>query len=218
MKKTTYDAISTIAVVSLVVFTVAAQHSSRAGYAFGILAILTAVGLFAAYVKALPRNSTTDQPAIQADEAAKQSQIDARKQALVQEEILMRQVRADMYRRLLVIKRDPIGALFKDRVRERQLQLQFFSEHHGRPAGSYYKQVKIHPVQDPASIIVKVIEKLCAGSKEPRFDFILGPDGSFKIQQVSVKRAVEEYAATREEPSDEELRERKVIPLKIRAR
>jgi len=211
MKKSTYDAISAIAVVSLVALTVAAQHSSRAGYAFGVLAVLTAAGLFAAYVRALPPNSTADESA-KAIEAAKQSKTAARKESLIQEEILMRQVRADMYRRLLVIERDPIEALFKNRMRERRLRLQSL-EHHGTVT---IRHVKIHPAQDAASTIVNVIEKLCAGSKEPRFDFILGPDGSFKIRQISVKYSVEEYG-TREEPS-EESHERKVIPMKIRSR
>lgn len=221
MKKSTYDAISTIALVSLVAFTIASQHSSRAGYAFGVLAVLTAAVLFAAYIKASPEQATTsDQTTETFEEAIQQAS-----EVVAQREALTRNVREDLYRMLLLIKRQEMGvrnpgrweraartyeALYKERLSERQLLL-FCDDfnavaHHGTAhlkAGSYYTQIRIRrdPVHDSASIIANIVEKLCASSKEPRFEFILEPDGRFKIQQISAKRAaVVEPIVPQEEP------------------
>lgn len=198
MKKTTYDVVSMIAVVSLVVFTVAAQHSNRAAYVFGVLAILTAVGLFAAYIKAAPDRASTDDQTTQAVEVS-QSKAESEAEITAQQKALMRSVRANFYRKLLVIEKERPSrvheALYKERLSERQLLLFLNAEHHGTThlkAGSYYTQIRIRrdPVHDSASIIANIVEKLCASSKEPRFEFILEPDGRFKIQQISAKRAV----------------------------
>lgn len=205
MKKSTYDAISTIAIVSLVVFTVASQHSSRAGYTFGILTVLTAVGLFVAYIKASPKRTSTDDQTTQAVEVS-QSKAESETAIAAQQQALTRSARADLYRRLLVIKKDPASnvreALYKEHLSERQLLLFLNAEHHGTAhlkAGSYYAQIRIR--HDPASIIANIVEKLCASSKEPRFEFILEPDGKFKIQQISAKRAgVVEPIVPQEEP------------------
>lgn len=189
MKKSTYDAVSTIAIVSLVVFTVAAQHSSHAGYAFGVLAVLSAAGLLAAYIKSLRKPASKDQTA-QNIEAAKQQENAAQSAAMA------RHVRADFYRKLFLAQRERESrvhdALNKERLIERQISLFFGDIEHGEiKAGNYYTHVRLHRdlFQDTASIIVNIVEKLCAGSKEPRFEFILGLDGSFKIQQISPKRA-----------------------------
>ncbi len=205
MKKSTYNAISTIAVVSLVVFTVASQHSSRAGYAFGILAVLTAVGLFVAYIKASPKRASTDDQTTQAVEVS-QSKVESETEIAAQQQALTRSVRADLYRRLLVIEKDRASrvheALYKEHLSQRQLLLFLNAEHHGTAhlkAGSYYTQIRFR--HDPASIIANIVEKLCASSKEPRFEFILEPDGRFKIQQISAKRAgVVEPIVPQEEP------------------
>jgi len=196
MKKSTYDAVSTTSVVALVVFTIGAQHSSRFGYVFGVLALLTSVGLFAAYIKGLRAGASTDQTT-QAAEVS-QSKAESEVEIAAQQQALMRSVRADLYRKLLVTGRERASrvheALYKERLSERQLLLFLNAEHHGTihlKAGSYYTHVRFHrgPVHDPASIIANIVEKLCASSKEPRFEFILGPDGSFKIQQIPAKRA-----------------------------
>src|SRR5882724_11065000 len=73
MKKSTYDALSTIAVIVLVFFTFLAQHSSK-GYLFGVIAVLAAAGSFAMYVKALATADSTakqsSQPGIQQEAEA----------------------------------------------------------------------------------------------------------------------------------------------------
>jgi hypothetical protein len=112
----------------------------------------------------------------------------------------MRSVRANLYRTLAAVEREQTSlvheALYKERLSKRQLLLYLnAAEHHCSmthlEAGSYYTRVRFHrdPVHDPASIIANIVEKLCASSKEPRFEFILEPDGRFKIQQISAKRA-----------------------------
>lgn len=198
MKKSTYDAISMIAVVSLVVFTVASQHSSRGGYVFGILAILTAVGLFVAYIKASPKQPSTSAQANKAFEEA----IQQASKTVAQREAMERNLRENLNRNLFFKKRAArvyvYEALSNERLKERQLKLfldAFTVAHHGTAdlkAGTYYTQVKVRhePVQDAASIIANIVEKLCATSKEPRFEFILEPGGTFKIKQVSSKRTV----------------------------
>jgi hypothetical protein len=196
MKKSTYDTVSTIAVVALVVFTVAAQHSKRAAYVFGVLAVLTAAGLFAAYIKASADRASSADRTPQTAEAS-QSKAELEGELATQQQALMRSVRADLYRRLLATERERASlvheALYKERMSERQLLLFLNAEHHGThlKAGSYFTRVRFHrdPVHDPASIIANVVEKLCVSSKEPRFEFILEPDGRFKIQQISAKRA-----------------------------
>ena len=199
MKKSTYDALSMIAVVALVACTFLAQHSSR-GYVFGVLAMLTAAGLLVAYIRALPTRSQTADQTTQAVEPKQRSEIGA------QRELLLRDVREDLYRRLLTEK-ELSGrlheTLYLDRLRERRFLLSVKAvEHCDLKVGSYYTQVKFHraTVHDPASIITNIIERLCASSKEPRFEFILGPDGSFKIQQVAVKRFGIEPITAQEEP------------------
>ena len=196
MKRSTYDVVSTIAVVALVVFTVAAQHSSRAAYVFGVLAVLTAAGLFAAYIKASPDPAATSDQTAQAAEES-QSNAGSEAEIAVQQQALMRNVRADLYKKLLVAERERASrvheALYKEHLSERQLLLFLNAEHHGTThlKASYYTRVRFHrdPAHDPASIIANIVEKLCASSKEPRFEFILEPDGRFKIQQISAKRA-----------------------------
>ena len=210
MKKSTYDAISTIALVSVVVFTIASQHSSRAGYVFGILAVLTAAGLFVAYIKALPRSSPSEQAKRAADQAkqAFEEAIQLASKTVAQRRAMERNVRENLNRSLLFRKR----ALYEERLKERQLMLFFDAltvAHHGTAdikAGSYFTQLKFHrePVHDSASIIANIVQKLCATSKEPRFEFILEPNGSFKIQQISAKRTVApEPIATQEKPVEE---------------
>ena len=191
--------VSAIAVVALVVFTVAAQHSSRGAYVFGILALLTAAGLFGAYIKALPKGSSTNQ-ATENAEAAQQSK------TADQTETLVRNVRADLGRRLLLFEEEralqaheELYALYKQRAKEREHQFRAFckgaSVHRASEirVGSYYTEIQFqhYSVPDPASIIANIVEKLCASTKEPRFEFVLEPDGRFKIQQISAKRASE---------------------------
>jgi len=218
MKKSTYDVVSTVAVVALVVCTVAAQYSGRAAYVFGVFAVLTAVGLFAAYIKALPDRASTADQKTQAVETS-QSKADSEAEIAAQQQALIRNVRADLYRRLLETGEESRvhDALYKQRLlAERQLTLFLNAEHHGTThlkAGSYYTRVRFRrdPIHDAASIIANVVEKLCASSKGPRFEFILEPDGRFKIQQISAKHtpAIEpiapkektaELAAEPEEP------------------
>lgn len=217
MKSKTYDAISTIALVSVVVFTIASQHSSRGAYVFGVLAIVTAAGLFVAYIKASSKRASTDDQTTQAESKAEsEAEIAARREAL------SRNVRDELYRKVLLTERDRAANVYRAlfyqnaRLAERQLML-FHAPHHGTArikGGSYYTQIRIHAAaQDPASIITNIIEKLCAGSKEPRFEFILEPDGRFKIQQVSAKRAAvveriapqEEKLEQPEEPAETQL-------------
>ncbi|MGD0990823.1 MAG: hypothetical protein ABR874_23715 [Candidatus Sulfotelmatobacter sp.] len=62
MKKGTYDLVSTIAVVLLALSAYFAQHSRHAGYAFGFIAVLSAVGSLATYVKALLKESHLSSP------------------------------------------------------------------------------------------------------------------------------------------------------------
>jgi hypothetical protein len=209
MKKSTYDVVSTIAVVALVVFTVAAQHSGRAAYVFGVLAVLTAAGLFVAYIKASPDRASIADQATQAVEAS-QSKAESEAFIAAQEQALMRSVCADLYRKLFAVEREQASlvhkALYKKHLSERQLLLFLNAEHHGSTthlkAGSYYTRVRFHrdPVHDPASIVANIVEKLCASSKEPRFEFILEPGGRFKIQQISAKHtSVIEPTAPKEE-------------------
>lgn len=183
MRKSTYDVVSTIAVVSLVVFTVAAQRSSRGAYAFGVLAVLAAAGLFAAYVKGLGTPSVTD-GATERAEAARQP--DGTRQG----DKLTRTVGPDFERAF--VRQLARRKLLKERAREqredddvvgntvRMLEIQ-----------AYHTQIKFHHAfYDPASTIVNIVEKLCAGSDTPRFEFVLEPDGKFKIQQISAKHAL----------------------------
>jgi hypothetical protein len=208
MKKSTYDAISTISVAALVVFSIGAQHSSRFGYVLGVLAVLTAAGLFVVYIKASPNRAVTADQTTHAGEVS-QSNVGSEAEIAVQQQALMRNVRADLYKKLLATERERASrvheALYKERLSERQLMLFLNAEHHGTThlKAGYYTHVRFHrgPVHDPASIIANIVEKLCASSKEPRFEFILEPDGRFKIQQISAKRtAIVEPIVPQEEP------------------
>jgi len=219
MKRSTYDVVSTVAVVTLVVFTFAAQHAGRAAYIFGALAVLAAAGLFAAYIKALSDSaSTADQmtQAVEASQSTAESEVTAHQQAL------MRSVRADLSQKLLAIERERASlvheALYKERLGERQLLLFLNAEHHGAThlkAGSYYTRVMLHrdPFHDPAAIVADIVEKLCASSKEPRFEFILEPDGRFRIQQISAKRSPDLESIAPKEVTEESPEEPEKIQL-----
>jgi len=183
------------AVVAVVVFTFSAQYSSL-GYVFGILAVLTAAGMLIAYIKALPGAETSEQKP-QIVEPVRQLE------SAEQREALVRAVREDLYRKHILTERDrsaqTFESLIKERLSERRLRISISSDF---KVGSYYTQIKFHhrePVNDRASVIINIIERLCVSSKEPRFEFILAPDGSFKIQQVSLKRSAIEHLAEQEE-------------------
>jgi hypothetical protein len=191
-----------LAVVALVAFTFLAQHSSL-GYVFGVLAMLTAAGLLAAYIRALPTPPQTADKTTQVIEPKQQSEIAA------QSEVLLRNVYEAFWRKRALTERERVAqlheALYLDGLqRERQFRLSVNAVEYRTAdlkAGGYYTQVKYHrdPVDDAASIITNIVEKLCASSKEPRFEFILGPDGSFKIQQVASKRSAIEPITAQEE-------------------
>lgn len=185
MKKSTYDALSTIAVIALVVSTYFAQHFSRAGYVFGVLAVLSAIGSFAVYVKALPKRSLTPEQEVRPTQTTKATEIAAVPVNRVErtEKIILRSEKEE-----LLLK------LFEDRCSDRlhTRRLQVLVDVVDRA------QLKFHPVaHEPAVVIASVVEKLCASSREPRFEFILSPDGTFKIRQITVKRPTDESLPSR---------------------
>lgn len=206
MKNTFYDTLSLLAVVAFITFTVLAQHSGHAAYPFGVLAMLTAAGLFAAYVKALPADTSSANQTRKVLEEANQLE-------LLGETAITHARETHLYERMIAERKrvDRLSAELRERGRARELrQVRLFFSAVDSPgmdikSGSYFTQVKFRPdpAHDPASIIANIVEKLCPASKEPRFEFILGPDGSFRIQQISPKRTVDEAAVTREEPHEE---------------
>jgi hypothetical protein len=211
MKTKSYDALSGFAVVAFVVFTFLAQYSKGAGYLFGILALATAVGLLVVYVNALPKSSLIAHATASVDEAGPASDL-VHQRARVGQDVPL-----GWYEGPTGAERHLTG--LSEELREQQRRARevrqvhlFFAAaaHHssrGVRVGSSFAQVKFHhdPERDTASIIANVVEKLCAASREPRFEFILGPDGSFKIRQISVKGAMDERSAAAEESLKESL-------------
>jgi len=195
MKKNTYDLISMVAIVVLVASTIAAQHSNRAAYAFGILAILSAAGLFAAYVKALPKTRpgageggrcTEEKHELRAvaEEVEPEDEIAARQLEAVQNAwtLYMRQSVGTNLRHLRIgehLAHHRHGQVDADRID--------FLVRDNLAVIRGHRQTS-----DPASVIVNVVEKLCERSKEPRFEFVLSVDGTFTIRQIPTKRAASE--------------------------
>jgi hypothetical protein len=182
MKDSTYNTISMGAVVALVLFTVLSQHSGHAEYAFGIIALLPAAALFAAYIRALPTSASTSQPKAECVESPRQLDF------VVHEENLI------THRRLTLIERMRVARVYEE-----------MDKRHSVSGRIFYGQVEFRrgPDYAPAAIIAEVVEKLCATSKEPRFEFVLRPDGSFRIQQIPAKPPAEELSAAREESAKE---------------
>jgi hypothetical protein len=193
MKQSTYDTLSMLAVIALVVFTVLAQHSTRAGYVFGTLVVLTAAALFAAYIRALPTRSSTVGQKTQDVEAAQQSE-----SAVQREAETIRN--AFIHRRLTLVEKMRVSRLHeevrKEHLKSRRHLFYIDAVEHGLPdlkINEYSKHhLAFHPAYDPATIVANIVEKLCAATREPRLEFVLEPNGSFKIQQISAKRAPNE--------------------------
>jgi len=178
MSKNRYDFLSTLAVIVLVASTFASQYFPHIGYIFAIVAILTAVGSFTLYAIALPRSAT--QPQINAhhwENRARHERV-----------IVGAEARNDQYAAITRCE-TPLDRYVKAASHS-------YYWHHDlyiRGAMRVVNHVSItEPINanvdvDPATIIANVVEKLCATTKEPRYEFIISPDGTFKIKQIMAK-------------------------------
>ncbi len=190
MKKSTYDALSAVAVVVLVGSTIGAQHFTQLGYLFGCLAILSAVGSFALYVKALPKENTAAAGVKSLVEAASNQVDDSSAMTVVhsKDEIIRE--------RLVALSNSGLDQ-HENSARAGMYQLKFFDTFANKrlpsrtgfdmDLGFPAAQVKIRRghEDDPALMIAKIVERVCASRTEPRFEFILSPNGTFTIKQRS---------------------------------
>jgi hypothetical protein len=153
-------------------------------YVFGALAVLTAATIFAAYIKALPNWTQNGDQKILED-------------TLPHSE-LVSSIAANWVHDVPPTHHRTVPAKqFEDAVRNYWAHVSrsgvFFDsvEHRSTDlaVATYYTQIKYRKEASPdtASVIVNVVERLCATSNEPRFEFVLGPDGSFTIRHISAK-------------------------------
>jgi hypothetical protein len=201
MKKSTYDVVSTVSILTLVVSTFLAQRISHAGYVFGIIAVLSAVGLFAAYVKALPGTGSTNGERTQAADVIDDSphQLRSQAQLLVDTWLSERKSRTKLQMeddagiRYEIARYKP-ALLHYAQIHSRQLQLFDDAVNSGKSQDinalhgfRFTTQVKYHheQVYEPATVITEIVKRLCTSSDEPRFEFVLASDGSFTIRQMA---------------------------------
>jgi hypothetical protein len=211
MSKNKYDALSTTAVVALVVSTFSAQHFSGAGYIFGATAVISAIAALGLYITALPK------PVIAQHGIAMHKDSPALNAAAEPEYLL--KVKENVFplthrdRRPVMVGADLGIDIFKQRYadifknfeqqRTRYLHSheKYYSEVLRRVHADFREaaQVKFHPdvKQDPAVVIASVVERLCANSSQPHYEFILAADGSFKIKPISIKNAEPAIETTR---------------------
>lgn len=184
MKKNTYEIVSTLALVLFLIFTFSTQYSSH-GRLFGGLAIVTAAGLFLAYLRVLPKRAPTN------EKTAPQPSVTVLTPITDAEPSELDPQRRD-FSRIYDLNQPGLFLGDDEYVPDIRVVSQFL-------------QVKVapYPAIDPVNIITKVVEKLCAASKEPRFEFVLAPDGSFKIRQISAKLLADEPTVVDEEPVKE---------------
>lgn len=200
MSKNKYDALSTTALLVLIISTFSAQHFSRAGYLFGALAILSAVGSLLLYIKALPRKTNALQDQVNKAKGLQLPVVKLQAQKIEDPAVLLNYGEE----RPLVPHAEFVLRTWKERD-EKQVRSYFqalyaelkYRDSYIAPALPHMQR-RLHVkfgsavVQDPAAVISNVVERLCAPSTEPRFEFILSPDGSFKIVPISSKRMIGE--------------------------
>ena len=189
MKKNVYDIVSTIAVLILVVSTYFAQHGGKYQYAFGIVIVLTAVGMFSMYVKALrPRNTVEQEKPI--EQRRRKIQLEIPPTTIRELQHMQHTLAVGNAEDLLLakVREQAKRAAYLVYFEKRQAGMRGFSEL--RESLYVGEQLKFHPhaLKNPAIIIADVVEKLCPSTKEPRFEFVLAPDGTFKITPISAKR------------------------------
>jgi hypothetical protein len=211
MSKNRYDFLTALAVIVLVVSTLATQHFPHAGYAFGIVAVLAALGSFAIYVKALPKRVSHVQGQILTQHLAV-PQFDA-VTAKSTESADVDEPRYSSHDYGSLVHWKIAGALstkvdagiYKEAL-ERYLGHDLYKASALRVVDylrvAESSRVHLDPRSDPATLIANVVEKLCATTNDPQFEFIISPDGTFKIQQISAKRNVGELHPSTRKPED----------------